>query len=641
MAGIIRREDIDRVRQEARIEEIVGEHVTLRPAGVDSMKGLCPFHDERTPSFHVRPQLGLWHCFGCGEGGDVIAFVQKNDHLEFAEAVEYLARTVGITLRYEHGRAPKKREDLGSRARLLDIHRNAEQFYRQQLASPEAQAGRDFLSGRGFDAEIAAHFSVGYSPPGWDSLTRHLRSQGFTDVELTTSGLSVDGKRGLYDRFRDRLMWPIRNLTGETIGFGARRLNEDPNSPKYLNTPETPIYHKAKVLYGLDLAKREIVRRKRVVVVEGYTDVMAAHVAGETTAVASCGTAFGSDHVQVVRRLLGDGADPAAGVILASGKVRGGEVIFTFDGDEAGRNAARKVFVEDQKFAAQTFVAVEPHGWDPCDLRLERGDIAVRQLVDSRIPLFEFVLRSVTGELNLATAEGRVTALRAGAPVLAGIKDVALRGEYIRQFAGWIGIDVAAVRRATSEVTAGKRRSGRPVAAPEVSADPVVRLERQALEALIQRPLDMVGSGYEELGSDAYTVPTHRAVHEAIQAVGGLERFLDFLGEAETSLGVGDQAVIQATRKWNEEIRSGTDPLISAVMTQMAVAPLPQDEVTGIRDYALGLMRALVRMGLTRQLASLRMRLKQLDPDDSEYESLFTQLVQLDQRRRDFSDFSA
>lgn len=640
MAGLIKREDIDRLREEIRIEDVVGEHVTLKPAGVGSLKGLCPFHDERTPSFHVRPQLGVWHCFGCNEGGDAIAFVQKVDHLSFTETVEYLADKAGITLTYEDGQGPRRREAPGQRQRLLEAHRIAEDFYRKNLETPEAEAGRRFLAGRGFDQDMAARFGVGYSPAGWDGLARHLRAKGFTEEELITSGLLIQGKRGAYDRFRDRLMWPIRDLTGATIGFGARYLGTEKDQPKYLNSPETPIYRKSQVLYGLDLAKRDISRQRRIVIVEGYTDVMAAQVAGETTAVATCGTAFGAEHVKVVRRLLGDGADPAAGVALSSGKSYGGEIIFTFDGDEAGKAAARKVYVEDQKFAAQTFVAIEPHGWDPCDLRLERGDLAVVQLVNSRIPLFAFVLRSVVSELDLRTAEGRVAALRAGAPVLVGIRDVALRNEYIRQFAGWVGVEVAAVRSAVRDV--GRHGSSpRASAAVEPTAadrDPVVRVERQALEALLQRPQDLVGIDLDQVDVDSYSLPVHRAVHEAIVAAGGLQRFSQILTEAQNAFGVGEKSAAAAARRWNEEIRQYSDPVITETVTRLSVEPLQHDDPATVRDYCRGLVRSLIRRGLTRQIAELRRQLQRVNPDDPEYQLLFADLMELDEQRRLFAE---
>lgn len=348
MAGLIKRDDVDAVRERAKIDDIVGEHVTLKPAGVGSMKGLCPFHDEKSPSFHVRPHVGRYHCFGCGEGGDVISFIQKVDGLTFTEAVEYLAGRVGLTLRYEEG-SERRGEEPSRRARLLAAHRIAAAYYQEQLMSSEAATARQFLADRSFSRDDAAHFGVGYAPKGWDHLLTVLRSKGFTTEEIQGTGLMSSGQRGMYDRFRGRLMWPIRDVTGEVIGFGARRLYDDDQGPKYLNTPETSLYRKSQVLYGIDLAKRDIAKEKRVVVVEGYTDVMAAHLSGVTTAVATCGTAFGVDHVKFVRRLLGD-THAGGGVRLASGGSMGGEIIFTFDGDAAGRKAAMRAFDEEQRF---------------------------------------------------------------------------------------------------------------------------------------------------------------------------------------------------------------------------------------------------------------------------------------------------
>jgi DNA primase len=444
---------VQAVRERAHIEDVVGEHVTLKSAGVGSMKGLCPFHDEHSPSFHVRPQVGLWHCFGCGEGGDVISFVQKIDGLPFSDAVEYLAGRVGIQLRYEEGGAPRPGDEPGRRQRLLEAHRAAAAYFAEQLATPGGATARAFLAERGFDRGAAEQFGVGYAPQGWDSLLRHLRGRGFTEAELVATGLlSQKAGGGVYDRFRGRLVWPIREVTGDTVGFGARKLFEEDQGPKYLNTPETALYKKSQVLYGIDLAKREIARAKQVVVVEGYTDVMAMHLSGVGTAVATCGTAFGPDHARIVRRLVGD-AGSSGGVQLASGASVGGEIIFTFDGDAAGQKAALRAFGEDQSFSAQTFVSVERSGMDPCELRQAQGPDAVRALVAGRTPLFEFVIRSTLAAYDLATAEGRVGALRAAAPVVAGIRDTALRPEYTRLLAGWLGMDQASVRQARAGPT--------------------------------------------------------------------------------------------------------------------------------------------------------------------------------------------
>ena len=425
MAGRINDDDVKAVRDAVPIDAVVSEYLQLRNAGGGNLKGLCPFHDEKSPSFQVSPAKGLFHCFGCQEGGDTIAFVMKIDHLTFSETVERLAGQAGITLRYEEG-GYNPSHQRGERIRLVEAHKIAADFYREQLNGPEAEIGRAFLAARGFDQEAAAHFGVGYSPAGWDHLTRYLRGKGFSDKELIGSGLSQDGRRGPIDRFRGRLMWPISDTSGEIVGFGARKLRDDDNGPKYLNTPETAIYKKSQVLYGIDLAKKDIAKASRAVVVEGYTDVMACHLAGVTTAIATCGTSFGNDHIKILRRLLMD-----------NGSAR---VIFTFDGDAAGQKAALRAFEDDQKFAAETYIAIAPDNMDPCDLRLAKGDDAVRDLVEPRTPLFEFALRQIVGRYDLETPAGRAAALDEAAPVVAKIKTSSVQREVAVQLAGFVGI---------------------------------------------------------------------------------------------------------------------------------------------------------------------------------------------------------
>ncbi|MFS0793950.1 DNA primase [Microbacterium sp. 1P10AE] len=443
MAGRIRQADIDEVKARVNIADVVGERVALKPAGVGSMKGLCPFHDERSPSFHVRPQVGYYHCFGCGESGDVYSFLRAMDHVSFTEAVERMAARVGYTLHYEDGGAAP---ETTGRSRLYAANAAAAEYYRGQLMSPEADTARRFLGDRGFDAGAAAHFGVGYAPKGWSSLMDHLLAQKFSRDELVQAGLVSQGQRGVYDRFRGRVVWPIRDVTGQVIGFGARKLYDDDQGPKYLNTPETPIYKKAQVLYGLDLAKRDISREHRVVVVEGYTDVMACHLAGITTAIASCGTAFGSDHITVLRRVMGD--DSASG-----------EVVFTFDPDAAGQKAALRAFAEEKRFAAQTYVAVAPGGLDPCDLRLQRGDGAVRALMDNKAPMFEFVIDQRLKDYDLSSVEGRAGALRAAAPIVSDIRDPALRPGYVRVLARRLGLDIPEVQSAVERAARGADRA--------------------------------------------------------------------------------------------------------------------------------------------------------------------------------------
>ncbi|MGW1754853.1 DNA primase [Streptomyces mirabilis] len=530
MAGRINDEDVKAVRDAVPIDAVVSEYLQLRNAGGGNLKGLCPFHDEKSPSFQVSPSKGLFHCFGCQEGGDTITFVMKVDHLTFSEAVERLAGQAGITLRYEEG-GYNPSHQRGERIRLVEAHKIAAQYYVEQLdISPEADAGRKFLAERGFDQAAAAHFGVGYSPQGWDHLTRHLRGKGFTDKELLLSGLSQEGRRGPIDRFRGRLMWPIRDIGGEVVGFGARKLYEADNGPKYLNTPDTAIYRKSQVLYGIDLAKKDIAKASRAVVVEGYTDVMACHLAGITTAIATCGTAFGSDHIKILRRLLMD-----------NGSAR---VIFTFDGDSAGQKAALRAFEDDQKFAAETYIAIAPDGMDPCDLRLAKGDEAVADLVEPRTPLFEFALRQIILRYDLETPAGRAAALDEAAPIVARIKNSGAQHEVAVQLAGMLGIlDTQFVVKRVAQLArwardrggkgpapAGGQRPQQAYAAVRTAAggpalnlrNPVYATERELLKLALQRP-ELVSPAFDAYGIDEFTAAPYAAVRLAIMESGGAE----------------------------------------------------------------------------------------------------------------------
>jgi DNA primase len=631
MAGRIRDEDVRAVRDASGVADVIGEHIQLRSAGGGNLKGLCPFHDEKSPSLNVTPARGLWHCFGCAEGGDVISFLIKLEHLSFNEAVEHLAKRAGIELRYAEG-GYTKRTETSERARLLEAHLAAAEYYREQLAAAGAAHGRAFLTSRGFDAGALERFGVGYAPAGWDALVRHLRSRGFTDRELLTGGLASEGRRGLIDRFRDRLVWPIADLGGEVVGFGARRLNDDKESPKYLNTPETPLYKKSAVLYGLDLARKDIVKQERAIVVEGYTDVMACHLAGETTAIATCGTAFGEEHVKILRRLLAD-----------RNQYLGYEVIFTFDGDSAGQKAALRAFTEDQRWVTQTFVAVQPDGMDPCELRISRGDTAVRELISSRVPLFEFAIRARLADYDLDTAEGRVRALRTTAPIVASIHDPALRPEYGRRLAGWLGMDertiAAEVRRAAPSANRAEARTAAPArpavvphqgphpgpaaAAPAANtllaepADPASRRQREVLKLALQHPR-LVGGGFDGLGSEEFTAPGYSAVHAAIAAAGGVAA-------------AGDPV------RWlGEVIAAGADDSVRTLINRLAVEPpMLRENVKGGQAvdarYASELITRIWIDAVERRRAATHSRLQRLDPvaQAEQYLSLSVELNEL------------
>ncbi len=620
MAGLIRDDDIALVRERARIDEVVSSYVTLKHAGGGSQKGLCPFHDEKSPSFNVNPSRGFFHCFGCGEGGDVIAFLMKIDGLAFSEAVERLADKYGVQLRYQEGTDRPARRDTNLRPRMLEAHKVAQAYYVEQLATPAAQQAREFLTGRGFDRDAAETFGVGFAPRGGDDLYKHLRQKGFQDAEIVTGGLIGEGQRGHYDRFRGRLLWPIRETNGDVIGFGARRIFDDDRiDAKYLNTPETPIYKKSQVLYGIDLARRDIARASQAVVVEGYTDVMACHLAGVATAVATCGTAFGEDHSRLIRRLLTDHDDFR------------GEVIFTFDGDAAGQKAALRAFEGDQNFAGQTYVAVEPTGLDPCDLRLKEGDAAVRELVARRVPLYRFVLGNVVGRYDLERADGRVDALREAAKLVSAIRDRSKVEAFARELAGMVGVDVEQARSEVRRAAArrpGERssRSGpasaqpapeRPAAPPLPDLrDPRFSLERETLKLVVQHP-QAVGRMAKDVDGDDFTHPTYRAVWAAVTARGG-------------------PADAPGGEAWVALLRDGvTDPAEAQALSALAVEPLLSSKEPSTAYVAAHVFR-LQEVTAMRRIADLKSRLQRTNPVEhpTEYNRMFGELVALEQHRR-------
>jgi DNA primase len=637
MAGRIPDRDIAAIRERIRIEDVVGDYVQLKRAGADSLKGLCPFHNEKSPSFHVRPNHGQFHCFGCGEGGDVYAFVQKIEHVSFVEAVELLADRVGHTINYT-GPATSVQRDRGSRTRLIAANAEAAAFYAQALESDEAAPARQYLTDRNFDAEAARHFGCGFAPSGWDSLTKNLQRKGFEFKELEAAGLSRQGRRGPMDRFHRRLLWPIRSSAGEVIGFGARRLfDDDPMEAKYINTPETLLYKKSAVMFGIDLAKRDIAKGHQAVVVEGYTDVMAMHLAGVATAVASCGTAFGDEHLAMLRRLMMDDS------------FFRGELIYVFDGDEAGRAAALKAFDGEQNLAGQSFVAVAPDGMDPCDLRLKSGDGALRDLVARRTPLFEFAIRNALAEVDLDSAEGRVAALRRCVPMVGQIKDPTLRDEYARQLTGWVGWDDVAqvigrvrdeAKKAKSLGRAGpgskaprrvaQQPSDVPNGAPPESPaarpdprDPTLWPQREALKSALQCPA-LSGPVFDTLTVASFTHPGYAAVRAAIDAAGG------------TSANISGAQWIDAVRQQT------TSTLTAGLISELGVEAIQVDDEK-LPRYIGGVLARLQEVWMGRQIAEVKSKLQRMSPIEQgdEYHALFGDLVAMEAYRRSLLELAS
>lgn len=600
MASRVKSSDIEELKERADIVEIVGGYVSLKPASAGSFKGLCPFHGEKTPSFNVRSNPAFYHCFGCGVGGDVYKFLQEIESISFTDAVERLAQKVGYQLTYEEG-AP----ETSNRSKLLELNKLAATFYQEQLGSEEAVKAREFLVSRGFDADSAKTFGIGYAPKGWRNLIDQLTAKGHSLEDLVTVGLAMPSDKGGYDRFRGRVLWPIKDANEQVLGFGARKLYEDDEGPKYLNTPETPVYHKSGVLYGLDLARKDIVKKREVIVVEGYTDVMACHLAGHQTAVATCGTAFGEDHIRLINRLLGQSSDPAS-------------VIFTFDPDAAGQKAALKVYGDSSKFNALTFVAVGPEGLDPADLRKQQGDAAVTAMLEARKPLFEFVIRHRISQFPLTDLDSRVAAARAAAPVVAEIVDPALRGGYTRQLADWVSLevsDVSALVAGNKQAAVRERvepmRTNKPAAQ---EATPQRKHEEQILQVLLQHPSAFSLDQLRRMQAAGFNEREHRELIEVILQNPESLNEQNFANELSNR--VGEHLL----------------PLVRS----LALAPLPVASDSELARYSAGVVSGAMLQTLNREKTDLLAALKRLEGSDSreQSEQIQRQLMSLEAERR-------
>lgn len=683
MPGMILKEDIEKVRATADLYDIVSATVSLKPSGTGAYVGLCPFHDEKTPSFSVRPALGVWHCFGCGLGGDVFGYVEHQENVDFRDAVELLADKYHIELHYDQSNA--KKEHTGSkRARLLEANEAAQDFFVSQLMTKDALAARKLLDGRNFSQADCQRFGCGYAPQGWDNLVRYLAGKGFTQQEMLDAGLARQGQHGVYDYFRGRVTWPIRDSTGRTLGFGARKLYEDDSiGAKYINTPDTQLYRKNQVLYGIDMAKSAIVKKRQAVIVEGYTDVMAMHLAGIDTAIATCGTAFGAEHAKIVRRLIADdslGAVQLVGPLKVEGQALSSRIVFTFDGDAAGQKAAIHAFGLDSAFSTQAFVAVADDNLDPCDLRIKRGNEAVRALIDHAEPLYDFVIKTAIGRFDTTYTTGQMGAVKAVAPLIAQIRDRSLLDLYSRKAVRQIGVDLDIMQREVRDARrklqvrdedayAPKRRfagnagaaveprmeqGANPYANPSARKalehrdaaeqsyyridDAVFICEQQFMATLIQVPLAVDPTLFASLTLSSFMTPVFRTLFQAVAAAGGLP-------SADTPQGL-----------WMHNLTKAGGPMLESVINELAVMPLPlppsdtdaerasqQSQEGNVqlrkptddeRRYASELIIRLLDTGIMRKIGADQRRMAQL-PDGAEKIELLGQITKLETLRKD------
>jgi DNA primase len=575
MAGRIRADDLEQLRERVDLVEVISGYTQLKKAG-RIFKGLCCFHQEKTPSLTVDPDKRLYVCFGCGAGGDVFTFLRQIEGLSFTEAAERLASRVGISLRHEGGDG---RSDRSSRHLLLTATVAAAEFFADVLMrSPEAENARKYLENRGFTSDDARTWKLGYAPSGHDVLYRNLLGRKFDSRQIVDAGLATVNDRGEHrDRFRGRLIFPIADISGDIVGFGARALQGE--SPKYLNSPETAIYHKGKVLYGLERARQHMSSLGEAVVVEGYTDVMALQKAGAENAVATCGTALGEDHLAVIKRFCD-------------------RVILAFDADAAGAVATRRAFGIHAQLGLEVLVAPMPAGKDPADVALAGGPEAVRPLLEQAKPLMRFVLESEISRHRLETAEGKANAVRAAAGLLAWEPRRVARGEHAFWVARRIGVGEADVQREIAEV--GQEPVGAQAGTRNARLPGHVKVERETLSFLLQAP-DRLGGVMEWIGDEHFTQPEHRTLLRAMIDGGGAgaRNILDRLSE-------------DGTRR---------------LAAELALTPrLTQDEEE--------LFRRLREFRLRRQIESIRNKLEQLSPNSGEYQHLFRELMRLEEERR-------
>jgi len=585
------RDDIDLVRDKTDLVDLASEITKVKRSGRSTM-AVCPFHSEKTPSLSIDGARGLYHCFGCGKSGDVYRWVQETQAVDFAGAVEFLARRAGVTLKVD----PEAAKRRNRRERLVEATELAVSFYAERLkTAPDAGSARSYLRGRGYDGEVVDQFGLGYSPDEWDELVKHLRDSGVRDDVMVTAGLAQKSRtNSLIDRFRGRVMFPVYDLRGDPVGFGARILDGD--GPKYLNSAESPIYHKSRLLYGLNWSKSEIVRRGQSVVVEGYTDVIAMHIAGMPIAVATCGTALVEGHLDLLRRFSE-------------------RVVLAFDADEAGAGAALRGFERSVPGDLDLRVATLPEGKDPADVVADGGTEALEEAIAVSVPLLSFRIENELGKYDLSEPEARTRAIRAVASVIALHPDSVARHEYGVMVSRRTGVDTKFVDQAIRTALRSDRKPSSESAPPDVDAEDIT----------VSKPRTA-------------TYPTEIELLRAMLANDVRLKTL----ELDTGLFTNDDTVAAfgIVQTLLEGLDPGTSPDLGAGIgsDDSAVAALLRRTAlddTPVADPA-ELVSRLQVSGVEDQIASTRASLQNIDKDADEqgYSELWARLIALEQKRR-------
>jgi DNA primase len=576
------RADIDRVRDATDIVELVSEVTKVKRSGRSYM-AICPFHQEKTPSMSLDKARGFYHCFGCGKGGDVFGFVEETQGVDFRDALEMLARKAGVTLTHDPADAQRR----GRRAAAVEALRLAVEIYHRRLKkSPEAGPARAYLRARGYDVDLIDDWKLGFAGVDWETATKELKSAGVEEKALLDGGLSRRGRHGLYDVFRGRLIFPIHDVRGDPVGFGARRIEEierdATNNPdaKYVNSADSIVYHKAEVLFGLDRARTKMSGDAPAIVVEGYTDVIAMHQAGVETAVATCGTALGDGHFNLLRRFSE-------------------KVVLAFDSDEAGAKAALRGDELETPFRLDLDlrVAVMPAGLDPADMVQQGKADELIEAVETARPLLEHRIEHEVGRHDLAGPEGRARALHAAAQQVRRINDRIARSEYIRFVAGLLRMDMGDVEAA---VAAGARTSQ--------ATSPAAQRPYDRLEAELLRVALASGDTIEELAASDFTDAR--------------------LGSAFRAIAVELGRTPPGTPA---DITKVDDPSDQAVLRELA---LDQTPLASIPE----LMGRIRSRRLDSEIDQVESELDKLGPEDDAYSDTLRRLIALQKEKRSPSE---
>lgn len=604
--SLIRDEDINEVRERADIVEVISGHVTLKKAG-RIYKGLCPFHNEKTPSFTVDPDKQLFHCFGCGEGGTVYTFIMKTEHLDFPEAVRFLAKKINFTL-HEEEPTPKQKAVRTKQARLYELNERALKFFQSQLATSEGKKALAYLKKRGYGEETIEKFKIGYAPNTWDTLTNAAVRQRVQVSDLIDSGLSVRSDKGplrAYDRFRGRVMFPILDMQERVVGFGGRVIGDE--QPKYMNSPETPVFHKGKMLYALSWSRNEIAASGEAVIVEGYTDTIGLMQAGVGNVVATLGTALTPDHLRLLSRFAK-------------------RIVLVFDADQAGEKAVERglalagefylspeakpsLELMDQRHL-DLFVVSLPAGQDPADFVGKEGGDAFKKKVAEAVPLMDFVVNAALASFDLKTVTGKARASDKAIDIISSVPSAVEHEYYLKKVAEALDISYESLFDDFNKALKTRRTSGGSTASSVTTQlDPAQKLEREVLKVCIQHP-DVRGMFVKDLTIEHFTLDEHRRVYEMLKEENGKK--------VDVALMI-------------DRLPDGT---IREIVAGLATEPVRTDDVT---LYAQEILRRIKEFEVKRRIHTLKGELKKINPerDPKKYDALFEQLLKLEAFRRE------